>query len=233
MEIGVGLGALTEKLLKTDRKLILFEIDKGFAEYLRSLLPSETNQVVLIEGDVLQELPKWEKEKVYVYGNLPYHITTDILKLVANDLKHCLGGSFVVQKEFAERIVSETSSFSVYLKYFGKWELIRVIPKTVFYPKPKVDSALMRYTAYPDVPRGSTRDKGFETFLRAVFWGKRKQISVSLGSSPFLQDPKTIENLLLVFSELGIPPQSRPDSLTPEDFFRIWEQFLAKQKITE
>ena len=145
-EIGIGLGALTHKLALHQKKLFLFEIDPVYIENMKSMEYFHSTNSVLFEGDVLENINKLENEKVYLMGNLPYYITSEIITSCLKSIPNLTGAIFMVQKEFADRICNEISSLSIFVSAFGKFSYLKKISPSCFYPKPEASSALIRFT---------------------------------------------------------------------------------------
>ncbi len=150
IEIGPGKGALTKYLAKKESFLICYELDTRFKELLTKY---ESNKTKIIYQDFLKsnlDSISLSYESIYIIANIPYYITTPIIKHVIN-LPKLKAMSLLVQKEVAERLTAKPNtkdygSLTVYLNYFFKIEYLFSVPKTAFSPAPKVDSALIKFT---------------------------------------------------------------------------------------
>lgn len=228
-EIGIGLGALTHKLALHQKKLFLFEIDPVYIENMKSMEYFHSTNSVLFEGDVLENINKLENEKVYLMGNLPYYITSEIITSCLKSVHNMTGAIFMVQKEFADRICNEISSLSIFVSAFGKFSYLKKVSPSCFYPKPDASSALIRFT--PSQKRYSkTKIEKFELLLRTIFWGKRKTIGKSISEAPFLDSnefntnyPHLRQEILNSLSENQIELRLRPEELKIEDYHRVLE----------
>nr|MBP7282665.1 16S rRNA (adenine(1518)-N(6)/adenine(1519)-N(6))-dimethyltransferase [Leptospiraceae bacterium] len=185
--------------------------------------------VVLFEGDVLENIGKLKNEKVFLTGNLPYYITSEILTSTLKSIPKLTGAIFMVQKEFADRICSEISSLSIFLSAFGKFSFLKKISPSCFYPKPDASSALIRFTPRAHTYSNSQIEK-FELLLKTFFWGKRKTIGKSIAEAPFLDSkefntdyPNLREEILNALGKNKIELRLRPEELKIEDYHRVLE----------
>ena len=175
-EIGPGLGALTRALLTIGHSVEAFEIDHGLISWLREEFQQEP-KFQLIEGDALKTLPQ-HTPRSHVCGNLPYSISTPLLVQLA--LRSPPPAVIVVtlQKEVADRYsalprTSEYGAVSVLLQSVFDIEKIRQLPPEVFYPRPQVDSAVLRFTRRDSVP---TDLESFHAFVKKGFSQRRKKL---------------------------------------------------------
>lgn len=226
LEIGPGIGTLTEELALKAKKVVAIELDKDLLPILDETL-SQYENVEIIHGDVLKvDLKKIMEEKldnkrVKLVANLPYYVTTPIItKLLESDLN--LDSIIVmVQKEVAERIGAkaggkEYGSLSVFVSFFSQAEIIINVPKTVFMPQPKVDSAVIKLDIKKELP-DIDRDKFFKV-VKAAFSKRRKTLLNALSSYGFNIDKETIKETL---EKLNIKPEIRAENLSVEDFIKI------------
>lgn len=208
LEVGPGRGILTNLLAKKAKKVIAIEIDKNLFESLKETLPSN---VILINNDILKinlkYLPKFNK----VVSNLPYWISSPFtFKLLEYNFDLAI---LLYQKEFAERIVAKPGSkkysrLSVNVYYKSKCSLLRIISKDVFYPVPKVDSAVVKLIPRKTSPFYVENEIFFKDFLNVIFSQRRKKIKniikskygISLNNSYFKN--KRVDNLTP--KELGL-----------------------------
>ena len=234
MEIGPGLGVLTRELAKQAGCVIAIELDNKLAAILERTLASFKNVVVINEdvlkiepGTLLQEhlRPEVSSSSNYkVVANLPYYITSPVLR-------HFLEASVkpqimvvMVQKEVAEEIVAKPgrmSLLSISVQLYGEPVIIGYVPAKCFYPAPEVDSAILRINLYPQ-PAVEISDKdSFFELARAGFSASRKQLVNSLAQG--LGVSKT--EVLSLLARAKILPQRRAETLTLEEWARLWQVF--------
>lgn len=231
-EIGIGLGTLTYPILSLEKETDLFEIDFAYIQLAKEEILPIFPKAILHEGDALENLHHIFPKNVFIFGNLPYHLTTEIINTIMIQCRSFQGGIFMVQKEFAERLVKETSSLSVFLSAFCEIKYLKTVHKNCFFPIPKIHSALILLAPKDPktrdhwTPQSSQEVEIWSRMLRTLFWGKRKQIQVSLRESPFSEDPPFREALgkALLLSE--IPPTKRPEELNNKQFLTLGQHLL-------
>ncbi len=232
MEIGPGLGVLTRELARRAGWVITVELDSKLAAILKQTLAS-VNNVTIVNEDILKitpaallQEPKMgfpsAKRGYKVVANLPYYITSPVLR-------HFLEASVkpqlmvvMVQKEVAEVIVAEPgqmSVLSVSVQLYGEPRIISYVPARCFYPPPEVDSAILRVALYPQPAAAVTDTGSFFELVRAGFSASRKQIGNSLAQG--LQLPKT--EVLSLLEKAGIVPQRRAETLSLDEWARLWQ----------
>lgn len=128
LEIGPGLGAISHGLLDFKKPVTLFEIDPIYSNWLREYLP----EFELKEGNALDFLSEYSQDSTYLFGNLPYYISSELTLNSVKNLKGLKGATFLVQKEFAKRISAEPSSIQFYLSAYGNWSLKKDIKAGAF-----------------------------------------------------------------------------------------------------
>jgi 16S rRNA (adenine1518-N6/adenine1519-N6)-dimethyltransferase len=232
VEVGPGLGILTEALAKKAGGVIAIELDDKLAALLKKTLASFKN-VTIVNDDVLNiepgELLKRQKSPLYkVVANLPYYITSPVLR-------HFLTASakpgvmvVMVQQEVAEAIAAQPgdmSLLSVSVQFYGRPEIVRRVPAQAFYPAPEVGSALLRIELYPEPVVVVVDEGGFFELVRAGFSAPRKQIGNSLSQGLGL--PK--EGVLPLLERAEIDWQRRAETLTLEEWARLWRVFEEKR----
>ena len=227
MEIGPGLGILTRELARRAGRVIAIELDSKLAGILKQTLAS-FNNVTIINEDILQTEPAALLQEVVdrpfsykVVANLPYYITSPVLR-------HFLEASVkpkimvvMVQKEVAEAIVAkpgEMSLLSVSVQFYGEPRIISYVPAQCFYPAPEVDSAILRVDVYPQ-PAVAVDVESFFELVRAGFSVPRKQICNSLAHGLGL--PKAEVLSLLVKAD--IVSQRRAETLSLVEWARLWQ----------
>ena len=240
IEIGPGIGALTEQLAKNSKKVTAFEIDQRLLPILADTL-SPYDNVKIIHEDILKANVGQVIEEefvgiqdVMVVANLPYYVTTPIiLKLLSENLP-IRGIVCMLQKEVAERIAAkpgtkEYGSLSIAIQYYTEAETVMIVPKTVFMPQPNVDSAVIRLIKR-EKPIVEVRDEAFLfTITRASFAQRRKTILNNLLSQ--LPDGKAKkEQIIKALEKTGIDPTRRGETLTIEEYGRLSDALLDEFK---
>lgn len=152
IEIGPGKGALTKKLKETKAQVLAFEIDERMIPILDMLKDDRTNFVFqdILTVDLELALKKYKYDRLFVIANIPYYITTPIIKKLIESKLDIENIVLLVQKEFADRVSAksgcrEYDSLTVYLNYYYKISKLFVVKNTCFHPVPKVDSAVIKF----------------------------------------------------------------------------------------
>lgn len=212
IEIGPGYGALTQKLISTTENLIAIEIDNELADNMKVKYP----QLQLINEDFLEiDLSKLDSngKKFRIVGNIPYNITSSILfKLIENN-KLVNDAVFMVQLEVAKRMTANRGTkdygiLAVVHKYFSETNLCFKISPNVFFPKPKVSSALV-HIHFKDITESTEEQKLFIKIVKAAFGNRRKTLKNSFSNSIFQE---------IDFSNSGIDLSLRAENLNIDDF---------------
>jgi 16S rRNA (adenine1518-N6/adenine1519-N6)-dimethyltransferase len=205
LEVGPGKGILTKLLAKNAKKVIAVEIDKNLVETLKDTLPSN---VTLIHSDILkldfEKLPRFNK----VVSNLPYQISSPFtFKLLDYSFDSAI---LVYQKEFAQRMVAKPGSktysrLSVNVYYKAECSLLRIVSKNVFYPIPKVDSAVVKLVPRKIPAFCVKSEEFFKSFVNVLFSHRRKKIR------------NIIKDKYGFYLTDNLYNDKRVDSLTPEE----------------
>lgn len=223
LEVGAGVGTLTRPLARQAKRVIALELDDDLVEILREQTADLPN-VEILHGDVLRFSPSGFSRRGYkVVGNLPYYITSAVLR-------HFLEGEprprlmvVTVQREVAERIVArpgEMSLLAVSVQFYGQPRVVARIPAGAFYPPPKVDSAVVRIDVCDKpipLPGKEVDEAIFFRVVRAGFSQKRKTLrnalSAGLGLSPAVVG-ETLERA-------GVDPRRRAETLSLREWARV------------
>ncbi len=242
IEIGPGLGVLTKELARQAGWVVAIELDNKLAAILKQTLAS-FNNITIINEDILKIDPAalLEEQKAKfppevgspfsykVVANLPYYITSPVLRYFLEASVKPQIMIVMVQKEVAEEIVAKPgrmSLLSVSVQLYGEPAIIDYVPAQSFYPAPEVDSAILRVDIYPQPAVDIADKESFFAVVRAGFSASRKQIVNSLAQGLGL--PKA--EVLPLLEKAGIVSQRRAETLTIEEWARLWRVFTQKGK---
>lgn len=226
LEIGPGMGTLTEELALNAKRVIGVELDKTLLPILDETLGKHDN-VEIIYGDILDiDIESLIKEKfeggpIKVVANLPYYVTTPIIgKLIEQNL-NLESITVMVQKEVADRMASGPGSkvygsLSVFVNFYCHPEIVVKVPKTVFMPQPKIDSSVIKLNLKKELP-DIDKDKFFKV-VKAGFSKRRKTILNALSSYGFNIEK---EDIKLALESVNISPNERAEKLSLEEFIKI------------
>ncbi|ALC88470.1 16S rRNA methyltransferase [Bacillus sp. FJAT-18017] len=236
IEIGPGIGALTEQLAKASKKTVAFEIDQRLLPILEDTLSPYEN-VKVIHSDFLKADVKSVIEQEFPPGmdlvitaNLPYYVTTPIIMKILEEKLPVRGIVVMLQKEVADRITArpgtkDYGSLSIAIQYYTNAEVVMIVPKTVFVPQPNVDSAVIRLTVR-EKPAVKVKDEEFFfEVTRASFAQRRKTILNNLTSQ--LEQGKEKKDLIIAaLNDSDIEPTRRGETLSLEEFARLSNSLL-------
>lgn len=228
IEIGPGIGALTEQIAKRAGKVFAFEIDQRLLPILEDTLSPYDNVTVIhkdiLKADVTELIGEELKvyEDVRVVANLPYYVTTPIIMKLLQEGLPLTSITVMLQKEVAERMAAkpgskEYGSLSIAVQYYTKAETVMIVPKTVFVPQPNVDSAVIRLIVRDEPPVRVKDEEFFFEVVRASFGQRRKTILNNLTSH--LPDGKAKkQDIEAALSNSSIDPKRRGETLSIEEF---------------
>lgn len=227
LEIGPGIGALTEKLAQAAGTVVAVEIDQRLLLILQETLASYAN-IQVVHGDVLKlQLHDLFKEKfqnckrVNVVANLPYYVTTPIVMKLLEDKLPLNQIVVMIQKEVADRMTAspggkEYGSLSIAVQYYCEPSIVTTVPRTVFVPQPNVDSAVIRLKVREKPPVEVMEEKFFFEVVQASFAQRRKTISNNLLSRFFEKGQRPL--LEAILNDCGIDPVRRGETLSIEEY---------------
>jgi 16S rRNA (adenine1518-N6/adenine1519-N6)-dimethyltransferase len=241
LEIGPGVGALTQQLAKKAGKVVAIEIDQRLLPLLTETLAGYAHASV-IHGDILKvDLQALFQEQykdfaqISVVANLPYYITTPIIMKLLEEKLPLENIVVMIQKEVASRMSAkpggkEYGSLSIAVQYYCEPEVVTIVPKTVFIPQPNVDSAVIRLKVR-EKPAVEVEDEAFFfDVVQASFVQRRKTIYNNLAVRYFTKETKgQLEAILL---EADIDPVRRGETLSMEEYAhlsRCLSKALAKE----
>jgi len=218
LEIGPGLGSLTRSLAACAQSVTAVEIDKKLFPVL-SLIMAGFPNVQLILGDMLKLQPEdiMRESGYLVVANIPYYITSALIRHLLESACQPARIVLTVQNEVAQRICASDGDYNLLalsVQVYGKPEIVMKIPSGAFYPPPKVDSAVVRISLYPDpiIPMGELDQ--FFALIKAGFSQKRKTLRNSLAGG-LKKQPVDVENWL---KSNGIDPMRRAETLALEEW---------------
>jgi len=225
LEIGAGLGSLTYLLAQTGARVTTVEIDRHMLEPLAEALKPFTN-VQIVPGDILELDPATlvSQENYVVVANIPYYITSAIIRhLLEANLKPSRI-ILTIQQEVAQRIVArdgKMSLLSLSVFVFGEPEIVSTIPAGSFFPAPDVDSAVLRIRLHPEPLIRSSQLDLFFKLAHAGFGQKRKTLRNSLSAGLSLPANEVEARLL----EADIEPSRRAETLSMAEWARLVDSF--------
>lgn len=234
IEIGPGIGALTEQLARTSKKVVAFEIDQRLLPILKDTLSPYEN-VSVIHQDVLKaDVQKVIEEefqnidKVMVVANLPYYITTPIVMKFLEERLPIRGIVVMLQKEVADRISAKPGtkaygSLSIAVQYYTEVEIAMIVPKTVFVPQPKVDSAVIKLMIR-EKPAIMVKDESFFFQVTKSCFAQRRKTLLNNLTSQLPNGKEKKEDILDSLSKSGIEPSRRGETLSLEEFGRLSDE---------
>ncbi|GGP11536.1 16S rRNA (adenine(1518)-N(6)/adenine(1519)-N(6))-dimethyltransferase RsmA [Oceanobacillus neutriphilus] len=227
IEIGPGMGALTEQLAIHADRVVAFEIDQRLLPILEETLADYDNVEVILE-DILkadvEEVIKThfgEDQEIHVVANLPYYITTPILMKLVRDRLPVTSLTVMIQKEVAERMaaVPNTKSYgslSIAVQYYTEARVVLNVPKQVFMPQPNVDSSVLKLVMRKEPPVQVDNEDFFFELIQASFAQRRKTLRNNLNR--FLQEKLEKHQVEILLEEASIDGGRRGETLTIEEF---------------
>ncbi len=226
IEIGCGAGTLTRELSKAVGKsgrVVAFEVDKSLKPVLERTLADCPNAEVIFSDFLSVDLKELERRagEYSVVANLPYYVTTPVIAKLAEEGEKWKSLTVMVQEEVALRLCArentpEYGAITAQLALYARAEIIKKVPRELFYPRPNVDSAVVKLTA----ERGRLCVESAEYYkkvVRAAFAARRKTLENNLVNNFPLSREKAAE----VLSDCGVCPKARGETLSPEDFARL------------
>lgn len=231
IEVGPGIGALTEQLAKRAKKVIAFEIDDRLLPVLEDTLSPYPN-VEIIHSDVLKvDLHAFAKDyleeasEVVLVANLPYYITTPIIMRFLESGIQMDKMVLMMQKEVASRISASPrtkayGSLSIAVQYYMDAEVAFTVPKTVFVPQPNVESAIIKLSKKADADHQIIDEQLFFRLVRSAFVQRRKTLWNNLLVA-FGKEDKVKEKLELALKKAAIDPKRRGETLSIDEFVQL------------
>ncbi len=233
VEIGPGLGGLTEHLIKRSSRVIAYEIDKHLIPTLEQHFAGPTFHLIhddVLKRDIDEDIKQYagDANDVIVVANLPYYITTPILMRCLESSKRIKRMVVMMQHEVARRITAmpdtkDYNALSIAVQYRAKATYRFKVPKSVFLPAPNVDSAVVRLDFHDKTQLPEDEETFFFAFVRAAFKQRRKTLLNNL--TEFLSHEKV--EIADMLDTLGIDGTRRAETLSIEDFIRLAAHFKS------
>ena len=231
LEIGPGIGTMTQYLAESAREVVAVEIDKALIPILQDTL-SEYDNVTVINEDILKvDINRIVQEKnegrpIKVVANLPYYITTPIIMGLFESHVPLKSITIMVQKEVADRMqvgpgTKDYGALSLAVQYYAKPQIVANVPPNCFMPRPNVGSAVIRLTRYEQPPVQVQDEKKMFALIRASFNQRRKTLVNGLTNAPELKLTK--EAVAEALEKMNLSPTIRGEALTLEQFAKLSE----------
>ena len=228
VEIGPGMGAITEPLLEASGKLNVVELDRDLVPILRTKFFNYPD-FNIYEGDALKfdfsQLLEHDDQQIRIVGNLPYNISTPLIFHFLSHHKMVKDMHFMLQKEVVERLAagpgcSDYGRLGIMAQYYCKVEPLFIVGPGSFNPPPKVDSAIVRLVPYDELPHPAKDTKILQQVVREAFSMRRKTIR------------NTLKNLLNAdeIAELGLDTSLRPERLSLQDYVKVADAVYDKKQ---
>lgn len=229
LEIGPGIGAMTQCLCQRAGKVLAVEIDANLIPILQDTLGAYENVEILHQDILKVDIPALIQEKnngrpIKVVANLPYYITTPIVMGLLESHAPFASITVMVQKEVAERMQAgpggkEYGALSLAVQYYAKPEIVAHVPPNCFIPRPKVGSAVIRLTHHEEPPVSVKEEELMFCIIRASFHQRRKTLANGIANSPELSLSK--EQAVEAVKALGMGENVRGEALTLVEFAKI------------
>ena len=234
LEIGPGIGTMTQYLAQAAGKVIAVEIDKNLIPILEDTLSGYDNVRVINEDVLKLDLKKIADEEnngkpVKVVANLPYYITTPIIMGLFENEVPVESITVMVQKEVADRMQTgpgnkDYGALSLAVQYYADPYIVANVPPNCFIPRPNVGSAVIRLTRYKEPPVQVNDPKLMFKLIRASFNQRRKTLQNGLNNSPEISFSK--EEIAKAIESLGVSPSVRGEALSLEQFAQLANYFV-------
>jgi 16S rRNA (adenine1518-N6/adenine1519-N6)-dimethyltransferase len=222
LEIGPGLGTLTKLLTERAKHVVAVEFDEKLADELPQRVPAANLEVVV--ADILRfdlsRLPEGYK----VVANIPYYLTSNLIRTLSEAPHPPSGAALLLQKEVAERVVAgpgDMSLLSVTAQFYWAVSLDEVVPAELFTPPPKVDSQILVLERHPEPLFPGVDEKVFFQLAKAGFAQRRKTLLNTLSAGLHLSR----EHTEAMCGEAGIDPMRRAQALSMEDWHRLYRAY--------
>ena len=239
LEIGPGIGTLTQYLCEAAGEVLAIEVDRQLIPILEDTLSAYDNVELVCEDVLKLDLARLiEKKKVTgpvkLVANLPYYITTPIIMALFESHLPLESITVMVQKEVADRMQEGPGSkdygaLSLAVQYYARPEIILQVPPGAFIPRPKVGSAVIRLSNYEKPPVAVSNEAYFFGVIRASFNQRRKTLLNGLNNAPWIGVPK--EEIVRIIAAMGLPQAVRGETLTLDQFADLSNRLEEKEQV--
>lgn len=236
LEIGPGIGTMTQYLCENAREVMAVEIDENLIPILKDTLSAYDNVTVVNEDILKLDIAKVAQERnggkpIKVVANLPYYITTPIIMGLFESHVPLESVTVMVQKEVADRMQSgpgtkEYGALSLAVQYYAEAEIVANVPPNCFMPRPNVGSAVIRLTCHKENPVKVANEKFMFRIIRASFNQRRKTLQNGLGNDSSL--PVTKEEAATALEQMGLSPTIRGERLSLQEFATLSDLLQKK-----
>ncbi len=237
LEIGPGIGTMTQLLCENAREVAAVEIDTNLIPILKETLAPYDNVTVINEDILKVDIPALAQEKnggrpIKVVANLPYYITTPIIMGLFESHVPIDSITIMVQREVADRMqvgpgTKDYGALSLAVQYYAKPEIVLNVPPTCFMPRPNVGSAVIRLKKHETCPVQVDDAEFMFRLIRASFNQRRKTLANGLSNSSELTISK--EKIAEAIESLGVSPSIRGEALTLEQFAQLANYFTRNK----
>jgi len=229
IEVGPGTGFLTERLIEKSKHVIAVEYDRDMVDLLNGRFKKAKNLTIIL-SDILKfkiQDSRFKIQKYKVVANIPYYITSPLIKHFLQSECPPSVMILLVQKEVAEKVCGITgkSLITIETQLFGKPEIVGIVPSSSFYPAPKIDSAILKIVVFRKPLVAEDRLDDFMRLVKHGYSQKRKKLNNTLGAGLHIKPSEMSE----ILKGADINPDLRPENLEIEDWKRLLE-VLTKMK---
>lgn len=238
LEIGPGIGTLTQYLCEAAREVLAVELDRKLIPILADTLSSYNNVEVICHDVLKLDLSgliakKNASRPIKLVANLPYYITTPIIMSLFESHLSLESITIMVQKELADRMQEGPGSkdygaLSLAVQYYAKPEVMFQVPPSAFIPRPKVGSAVVRLTCHKSCPVEVSDEAYLFRVIRASFNQRRKTLTNGLKNAPDIRLPK--EQITEVIEDMGLPATVRGEMLTLKQFAELSNRLREREQ---
>lgn len=224
LEIGPGMGVLTQRLCREAREVYAVEIDSKMVEILKTACIKFAN--LTVRNLDIRTMDPTGLGSYKLVANLPYYITSKIIRKFLEEKNLPKEMVLLVQKEVAQRICAvppRMSTLAISVQFYGKPKMIDIVPREAFYPTPQVDSAILKIETYKTPIFHDVNPEKFFRLVKAGFSEKRKQLANSISGS-FGEDKNKITEIL---KKAGIHPERRAETLTLAEWRTLYKVYYG------